>query len=164
MAGDKNVIFKYIIAILVILAINIYLGSVIAKKILDVTYNTEDLDTMSGDSGESDEDSGEPGVLGVPLELDAINLNPYNSSGEIFSGIIVLEASVEDGTAEFTDRMNQIMDTLSSYLAMKTVQELSDQKQWDTYRKEMMEILNNDVMQKTKVINLYVKQKLIQYD
>ncbi len=163
MAGDKNSILKYIIAILVILAINIGLGYFIATKILDATYNTEDLDTISSEDDESDKESGDSSAVGTLFPLDdPITLNPYNSSGEIFVCDIVLESKDEDVT-EFTDRKIQIMGKLSSYLAMKTVQELSHEKQWDNYRREMLEIVN-EVLKKSKVINVYIKQKLIQYD
>ena len=165
MAGDKNTVLKYIIAILVILAINIFLGSIIAKKILDTTYNTEELDTLNSNDGESDDgDDGDSESFGQSVGPIDINLNPRNSSGEIFSCSISLELPEDDENDEFTKRTNQIMDKLSSYLAMKTVEELNDQKQWDNYRKDMMDIINNEIFNKSKVINLFVTSKIIQYD
>ena len=95
MAGDKNTFMKYIIIILVILGLNMVGGYIIAKKILDYTYSTDELDTLTGEEekGENfDEDSAQ---IGIAVPLEPINLNPFNSSGEIFTCDIILEAKDE---------------------------------------------------------------------
>ena len=165
MAGDKNTILKYLIAFFAVLAINIALGLVIVDKILNYTYSTEDLDTLSSEVDENDDGvDGNSESFGKSVGPLDINLNPRNSSGEIFSCSISFELPEDDETEEYTKKTNHIMDKLSSYLSMKTVEELSDQKQWDTYRKDMINIINKEILNKTKVINLFVTSKIISYD
>jgi len=162
--GKKNVFLTYGLIILVILVIDIVGGYFIGKKILNYAYNIEGLVEDAGgegsEGGESGDESEQPGTM-IPLE--AINLNPADSNGEIFSCDIVLEVKDQLVVGELTIRNAQLMDNLSSYLALKTVQELGDAKKWELYRKEMVEIINS-VLTKGDISNLYIKQKIIQFE
>ena len=164
MADNKNTLLKYIVIILVILMINIFGGYFIARKILDYTYSTEEFTSSeSEDEKEGDEFGDVSGPPGQMINLDAINLNPSQSTGEIFSCDIVLEARDPEVVAELETRNVQIMDRLSGYLALKTVQELGDAGKWDQYRREMAELVNS-LLTKGKISNLYIKQKIIQFE
>lgn len=161
----KNTLLIYIIVILVILAVNLIGGYVISQKILNYTYSTDSLDTMSESKDEEEkgtvQDTGPPGTS---VALDPINLNPAGSSGEIFSCQIVLEVKdplvIEELKLQL--RKDQIMDKISGYLSLKTVQELADAKLWDQYRKEMTDLINS-LLTSGKINNLYIKEKIIQF-
>jgi len=163
-AGAKNTLLIYIIIILVILAVNLIGGYFISQKIMNYTYSTDSLDTMTESKSEEEkgptQDTGPPGE---PVQLDPVNLNPAGSSGEIFSCDIILEANiVVAAELKLPAKNAQIMDKLSGYLSLKTVQELGDAKLWDQYRKEMTDLINS-VLTTGKINNLYIKQKIIQF-
>ncbi len=163
MASDKNTFMKYIIIILVILAINIIGGYIIAKKILDYTYDTDNFSESEVESEEGGNSSELGEQTDIMVTLDAINLNPANSSGEIFSCEIVLEVNSEEDKTDLTTRNPQVMDTLANYLSLKTVSELADASKWDQYRREMIELINS-LFNNDKINNLYIKQKIIQFE
>ncbi|MFC1606762.1 flagellar basal body-associated protein FliL [Candidatus Latescibacterota bacterium] len=165
MADGKKTILTYIIVILVIFMVNLYGGYFIAQKILTHQYNTDDIDLLGEGESEEDDYVEGSGELGTMVTLDPINLNPRESSGEIFSCDIVLEVRTEDTevNGEIGTRTPQIMDKLSNYLGMKTVSELADPRQWDQYRKEMTEVVNS-VLTQGDISNLYIKQKIIQFE
>ncbi len=161
-AGGKNTFLAYIIVILVILAVNLFGGYFIAQRILNYTYRTDELNTMTeknSDGVESNQDSELPGILSP---LDPINLNPSNSNGEIFSCDLVLETKDPLVIAKLNELKVQIMDKIANYLSLKNVQELSDAKMWDQYRIEMIDLVNS-VLKPNKISNLYIRQKIIQY-
>jgi len=161
--GKKNLI-TYGVIILVILIIDIIGGYFVGKKLLTYVYNTEGLhESIEGESSEDKKGTGESGQLGTMINLEAINLNPANSTGEIFSCEIVLEVMDELIAAELTSRNAQVLDKLSGYLSMKTVEELGDAKRWEIYRKEMTDIINS-VLTNGDISNLYIKQKIIQFE
>ena len=161
----KNTLLIYIIVILVILAVNLIGGYVISQKILNYTYSSDNLDTLTESKSEEEkgavQDTGPPGTS-VPL--DPVNLNPAGSSGEIFSCKIVLEVKDQLVIDELKSqlRKDQIMDRISSYLSLKTVQELGDAEMWDKYRKEMTDLVNS-VLTDGKINNLYITEKIIQF-
>ena len=161
-AGGKNTLLTYIIVILVILAVNLFGGYFIAQRILNYTYRTDDLNTLTEKKSENVETNQVSGLPGTPVPLDPINLNPANSNGEIFSCDLILEAKDPLVVKELGDRNVQIVDKIANYLSLKTVQELSDAKMWDQYRKEMIDLINS-VLTTGKISNLYIKQKIIQY-
>ena len=161
-AGGKNTLLTYIVVILVILAVNLFGGYFIAQKILNYTYRTDDLNTLTEKKSENVETNQVSGLPGTPVPLDPINLNPSNSNGEIFSCDLVLEANDPLVVKELGDRNVQILDKIANYLSLKTVQDLSDAKMWDQYRKEMIDLINS-VLTTGKISNLYIKQKIIQY-
>ena len=161
-AGGKNTLLTYIIVILVILAINLFGGYFIAQRILNYTYRTDDLNTLTEKKSENIETNQVSILPGTPVPLDPINLNPANSNGEIFSCDLVLEAKDPLVVKELSDRNVQIVDKIANYLSLKTVQELSDAKMWDQYRNEMIDLINS-VLTTGKISNLYIKQKIIQY-
>ena len=164
MAEGKKKLITYGGIILVILIIDIIGGYFVGKKLLTYVYNTDELqESIEDESSEDKEDNGESGQLGTMINLEAINLNPANSMGEIFSCEIVLEVMDELLAKELNDRNAQIMDRLSGYLSMKTVEELGDAKRWEIYRKEMVDIINS-VLTNGDISNLYIKQKIIQFE
>lgn len=164
MAEGKNKLITYGVIILVILIIDIIGGYFVGKKLLTYVYNTDELqESIEDESSEDKEDDGESGQLGTMINLEAINLNPANSMGEIFSCAIVLEVMDELIATELNNRNAQIMDRLSGYLSMKTVEELGDAKRWEIYRKEMVDIINS-VLTNGDISNLYIKQKIIQFE
>jgi len=164
MAESKKNLITYGVIILVILIVDIIGGYFIGKKLLNYAYNTEGLqESIEGESSEDKESNGESGQLGTMINLEAINLNPANSMGEIFSCEIVLEIKDEMVAIEVNNRNAQVMDKLSSYLSMKTVEELGDAKQWEIYRKEMVDIINS-VLTDGEISSLYIKQKIIQFE
>ena len=164
MAEGKKKLITYGGIILVILIIDIVGGYFVGKKLLTYVYNTEGLqESIEGESSEENEGDGETAELGTMINLEAINLNPANSMGEIFSCEIVLEVMDELIATELNNRNAQVMDRLSSYLSMKTVEELGDAKRWEIYRKEMVDIINS-VLTNGDISNLYIKQKIIQFE
>lgn len=164
MAEGKKKLITYGGIILVILIIDIVGGYFVGKKLLTYVYNTDELqENIEDESSEEQEDNGESGQLGTMINLEAINLNPANSMGEIFSCEIVLEVMDELLATELNNRNAQIMDRLSGYLSMKTVEELGDAKRWEIYRKEMVDIINS-VLTNGDISNLYIKQKIIQFE
>jgi flagellar basal body-associated protein FliL len=161
--ADKNALLKYTVIILVIVMIDLVAGFFIARKILNYAYNTNNVTEVSGTGEQSTEEStNQPEPPGTMVPLEPINLNPSQSNGEIFSCDIVLEAKDPLVITELGVRNPQIMDKISGYLSLKTVQELSDAKQWDQYRKEMIDLVNS-VLTNGKITNLYIKQKIIQF-
>ena len=162
-ASTKNALLIYIIIILVILAVNLIGGYMISKRILNYTYSTDSLDTMTESKSEEKSPTQAAGPPGEPVQLDPVNLNPAGSSGEIFSCEIILEANtVVAAELKLPTKNAQIMDKLVGYLSLKTVQELGDAKMWDQYRKEMTDLINS-VLTTGKISNLYIKQKIIQF-
>ena len=164
MAEGKKKLITYGVIILVILIIDIIGGYFVGKKLLTYVYNTEGLrESIEGESSDDKKGDDESGQLGTMINLEAINLNPANSMGEIFSCEIVLEVMDELIATELNNRNAQVMDRLSGYLSMKTVEELGDAKRWEIYRKEMVDIINS-VLTNGDISNLYIKQKIIQFE
>ena len=99
------------------------------------------------------------------IPLDSINLNPANSMGEIFSCDIVLE--VETGKQGVIDEINnrdsEIMDKLSTYLSFKTVDELNNPNNWESFKKDMYGIVNSTLIS-GKITSLYIPGKIIQFN
>ena len=94
--------------------------------------------------------------------LDSINLNPAQSNGEIFACDIVLEAADEETANEIANRDFEIMDKLSTYLSFKTVDELNDPNNCETFKKDMFFIVN-DILASGEILELYVPSKIIQF-
>ena len=95
--ADRNTILKYIVIILVIVLIDIVAGFFIGKKILNWAYKSENVTDVTGSEEQKAQESNtlqEPPGTMIPLE--AINLNPAQSSGEIFSCDIVIEAKAPE--------------------------------------------------------------------
>ncbi|MBN1290279.1 MAG: flagellar basal body-associated FliL family protein [Candidatus Latescibacteria bacterium] len=165
MADGKNKsIIMYGVIILVILIVDIVGGYFIGKKVLNYVYNTEGLqENVNGEDTEDKQVKDDTGVPGTMITLEPINLNPANSNGEIFSCDIVLEAKDAVVITELGTRNAQIMDKISTYLSLKTVQELNDAKLWDGYRKEMTDLINS-LLSGGEISNIYIKQKIIQFE
>ena len=162
--GKKKSFLTYGIIILVILLVDLIGGYFIGKKVLNYVYNTEGMvENVEGQESETEKNKEDTGTPGTMIPLEAINLNPANSNGEIFSCDIVLEAKDPAVVAELTSRNAQIMDKISTYLSLKTVQELNDAKSWDNYRKEMTDLINS-MLSDGNISNIYIKQKIIQFE
>ena len=159
MAGKSNM--SFFIIIVVILLVDAVGGYIIGKKVL-VPYSYE-REMIAGESESSTPEEGEVSSeeFGFPHPLDAINLNPANSAGEVFSCTMTLAASNQEVITELTDRNPQIVDIIITYLSSKTIPELSDVTQRIEYRKEIVQKINS-VLTNGEIINLYITQWIIQ--
>jgi len=154
---------KLLVTILIVLIVDIIGGYIIGTKvIIPIFYKTEELVEYNELSQE--EKGGEaPRVQGIEKALDAINLNPANSIGEIFACDIVLAAEEQIVIDEITIRNYEIMDKLATYLSFKTVEELNNPNNWEKYKEDMFDIVN-DSLESGKISYLYVPSKIIQFE
>jgi len=152
---------KLLIIILAILAIDIVGGLFVGMKvIIPMLYPTQETESSSEETTEITESGvSQPGIIHA---LDPININPRNSSGDILSIEIVLEATDQKVIDELTMRDYEIRDKLSSYLAFKTATELNDQANWEQYKKEMVELINGSLTA-GQIMGLYIPSKIIQF-
>jgi len=164
MAENKGSTRNFIIIVLVvILVVNIASFFIGSKFIIPIFYGeNESLETETSEETAQGESSGQP-LPGIRKNLEPINLNPSGSNGEIFSCDIVLEAENQLVVDELTARDYEIQDRLSTYLSFKTVSDLNDLKNWDTYKKDMLNIVNS-VLTAGKVISIHIPQKIIQFE
>lgn len=155
---------KLLVIILIVLIVDIIGGYIIGAKVLiPMFYKTDELveDTdLSNKEGEKDKSLRKHGI---EKALDAINLNPADSNGEIFSCDIVLDAEGQEVIDEITMRNYEIMDKLSTYLSFKTVEELNNPNNWEKYKKDMFDIVNN-TLASGEISYLYVPAKIIQFE
>ena len=93
--------------------------------------------------------------------LEPINLNPKDSSGEVFSCTLTLSSAEETVIEELKSRDPQIIDLILNYLSAKTIPELSDVEKREEYRKEIIQKLNS-ILLEGNVTNLYITQWIIQ--
>ncbi|MFC1538592.1 flagellar basal body-associated FliL family protein [Candidatus Latescibacterota bacterium] len=165
-AKDKKSLIRLLVIIAVIIIVDIVGGYFLGKKvIIPMVYkNDEFLENLETQKTE-DSSSGRTSAPGQVIELDSINLNPADSSGEIFSCDIVLEIEMGDQKveAELTSRNSEILDKISTYLAFKTVEELNNPNNWERYKRDMFEIING-ILQDGKIISLYIPSKIIQFN
>lgn len=152
-----------IIIVLVILIIDVVGGYIIGKKVLVPYSYDREMTTGSGEGPDFDKKEGEKSTEapGLVHQLEPINLNPANSAGEVFSVTMSLVTHDEPLLAELTTRDPQIIDIILTYLSAKTIAELNDVAQRDTYRKEMIEKINS-VLTSGTVTDIYVTQWIIQ--
>ena len=154
---------KLLVIILIVLIVDIIGGYIIGTKvIIPIFYKTEELVeynelSQEGEGGEA------PRMQGIEKALDAINLNPANSIGEIFACEIVLAAGEQIVIDEVTIRNYEIMDKLATYLSFKTVEELNNPNNWEKYKEDMFGIVN-DSLESGKILYLYVPSKIIQFE
>ena len=159
MAGKSGM--NFFVIILVILIIDVVGGYFIGKKLLiPMAYETQEsvMETSSSDSEEGESGAEEPGL---PLQLEPINLNPKDSSGEVFSCTLTLSAVEAIVIEELKSRDSQIIDLILNYLSAKTIPELSDVEKREKYRKEIIQKINS-ILTKGNVTNLYITQWIIQ--
>ncbi|MFC1512333.1 flagellar basal body-associated FliL family protein [Candidatus Latescibacterota bacterium] len=130
------------------------------KVIIPILYPTEETETSREETSEVEGvGTGQPGIIHA---LDPVNINPRNSSGDILSIEIVLEATDQSVIDELVARDYEIRDKLSSYLAFKTASELNDQANWEQYKKDMIELVNNSLTT-GQITGLYIPSKIIQF-
>ncbi len=155
---------KLLVIILIVLIVDIIGGYIIGVKvIIPIFYKTEELVEYNELSREEEEGGEAPRVQGIEKALDAINLNPADSIGEIFACDIVLAAEEQIVIDEITIRNYEIMDKLATYLSFKTVEELNNPNNWEKYKEDMFGIVN-DSLASGKILYLYVPSKIIQYE
>ena len=155
---------KLLVTILIVLIVDIIGGYIIGTKvIIPIFYKTEELVEYNELSQEEEEGGKAPRVQGIEKALDAINLNPANSIGEIFACDIVLAAEEQIVIDEITIRNYEIMDKLATYLSFKTVEELNNPNNWEKYKEDMFGIVN-DSLESGKISYLYVPSKIIQFE
>jgi len=154
---------RLIVIILIVLIVDIIGGYIIGSKvIIPVFYRTEELVEYNEPSQEEEGKDKAAIKHGIEKSLDSINLNPANSNGEIFSCDIVLGAENQEVIDELTMRNYEIMDKLSSYLSFKTVEELNNPNNWEKYKKDMLDIVNN-LLTSGVISYLYIPSKIIQF-
>jgi len=147
--------------ILIILAVDGIGGYFVATKLM-IPAAYERPEEVAGGESASVEEGAEGAVeFGFSRDLDAINLNPANSSGEVFSCQLTLESQTQEVIAELERRDQQIKDIILTYLSSKTISELSDVSRRDEYRKDIIEKINA-VLLDGRVTNLYITQWIIQ--
>lgn len=152
-----------IIVVFVIILIDVIGGYFIGKKVL-IPYSYEkEMAAGSAEGPEFKKEGGEKGTEapGLKHQLEPIALNPANSAGEVFSCTMTLVYQVETLEAELTSRDTQITDIILTYLSAKTIAELNDVSQRETYRKEMTEKINA-VLTGGTISNIYITQWIIQ--
>ena len=160
MADDKKGSFtKLILIILIVVIVDIVGGYIIGKKILlPMAYKTDETKEISNVS-DVDVDVTMPGLL---RPLDPINLNPANSSGEIFSCQLTLETMDQKVIDELTTRDPQIKDIILNYLSFMNAQELNDVTRREQYRKDLIKNINS-VLTTGHISNLYITQWILQF-
>ena len=161
--GNKSSIMRLLIIINVILLVDIVGGYLLATRlVIPVFYKSDELQ-FSEELQESEEQgSNSPSMASIKKPLDAININPANSNGEIFSCDIVLVAENQMLVDELSLRDYEIMDKLSTYLSFKTVEELNDPGNWERYKNDMVDIVNS-ILTTGEISSLYIPQKIIQF-
>jgi len=160
MAGDKKTMIKIAVIALIVLFVDVIAGYFILKFVIPKVYRSE---LTVAQKRASKKEAGS--LPGIQMALAPINLNPANSSGEILSAEIVLEADNGDQAVidEIAVREAQIQDVLNTYLSFKTVSELNDITKRDLFKKEMLDQLNS-ILKQGKLIGLYTKSWIIQFD
>ena len=151
---------RLLIIIVVVLGIDIIGGLLIGVKVvIPMLYPSEDTASVEPEKSET-----ETADAAAPLTrpLDPININPRNSAGDIFSIEIVLEAGNQPVIDELTLRNYEIRDKLVSYLSFKTIAELNEQSNWEQYKKDMLQIVNDSVAS-GDITALYIPSKIIQF-
>jgi flagellar basal body-associated protein FliL len=151
---------RLLVIILVVLGIDIVGGLLVGVKvIIPMLYPTE---VTAPKPEKISESSASAMTAPVQHALDPININPRNSNGDIFSIEIVFEANDQKVIDELTLRNYEIRDKLSSYLAFKTIPELNDQVNWDKYKTDMMQIVNDSITS-GDIMALYIPSKILQF-
>ena len=147
--------------ILIILVVDGIGGYLIATKLLVPAAYEQPVEPVAGENAGADESPEGAVEFGFSRDLDAINLNPANSAGEVFSCQLTLESQTQEVIAELERRDQQIKDIILTYLSAKTIPELSDVTLRDEYRKDIIEKINA-VLLDGRVTNLYITQWIIQ--
>ena len=157
----KGSMVRLLVIIMVVLVVDVAAGLFIGVKfVIPMLYPTEEAVREPEDA--SDTPDGEAGPVHIQQALDPININPRNSSGDIFSIEIVLETDNQAVIDELALRNYEIRDKLSSYLTFKSIAELNDQANWEIYKKEMMQIVNDSVLA-GDITALFIPSKIIQF-
>ena len=165
MADNKGSTRNFIIIVLVvILFVNIASFLIGVKIIIPMFYSEDEfLEATQAAEPSQDVESGGERQRGIKKDLASINLNPAGSGGEIFSCDIVLEAENELVEAEITRRDYEIMDRLSTYLSFKTIAVLNEPKNWDKFKKDMLDIVNS-ILTDGEITSIHIPQKIIQFN
>lgn len=161
MAGVKSHM-NYMIIIVLIIIVDAVGGYLIGRKLL-IPYAYEKGERAAESAGTADaeiikEGTGEPGLR---KDLEAINLNPANSSGEVFSCQLTLEALEQSVINELTNRDPQIKDIILNYLSAKSIPEINDVSRREEYRKDIIDKINS-VLTSGRITNLYITQWILQ--
>ncbi len=163
--SGKSSIMKFILIVFIILIVDAVAGYFITKMFLiPYAYKTAEYEEISKDSEE--EKDGEKSTSEKPgprKALDAINLNPANSTGEIFSCSITLEARSPEVISELDNRDPQIKSIVLTYFRSKTVPELNDVSQQEKYIKDLMFKINS-VLTTGEISYLYITDWIVQFD
>ena len=176
MSDNKGSVVRTLAIIVVIIIADIIGGYFIGTKvIIPMLYKNEDIAASTDAKAEKEKakekekekkkkkhgKEGE-GEEALQKNLEPINLNPAKSSGEIFSCQIVLAADDPAIVEEIIEKEIDIRDKISTYLSFKTVPELNEPANWETYRKDMTDIVNK-CLTTGKISSLMIPQKIIQF-
>ncbi len=164
--GKKNSLIRLLVIISIIIAVDIIGGFLIGTKIIIPMIYKDDELTGSIESTVTDRGMANGSkATGTKIQLDSINLNPAGSSGEIFSCeiVLVVETSKQGVIDEIDKRDSEIMDKLLTYLSFKTIEELNNPNNWEIFKKDMYDIINNTLLS-GEITSLYIPGKIIQFD
>lgn len=158
----KSSKMKMLIIILVVLAVDIIGGLVIGMKVIvPMLYSNPQTEEVENQEDAEQEDG--PAEPGLKHALEPININPRNSMGDILSIDIVLETADQTVVDELVLRDFEIRDKISSFLAFRSVDELNNQENWDSYKQEMLTLVNNSLSSEGEVTAIYIPNKIIQF-
>lgn len=161
MAITRKRIIQIAVFVLLFLVFDVVAGYLILKVVIPRIYSAGQ--TSKEEKKKEEAKKAEEEAPPVQKALAPINLNPSQSSGEILSTEIVLEAKDQAVIDEATLREAQIDDMLITYLSFKTVTELNDIAKRDQYKKEMLAAVNS-VLKSGKMTGLYTKSWIIQFE
>ena len=168
MSDSKGSVVRTLVIILVVIIVDVVGGYFIGTKIIiPMLYKNEEVAGAPVKKEEAEKEKEKKNGNAVPVapiqkSLEPINLNPAKSGGEIFSCQIVLEAAEQPVVDEVTLKEIAIRDKISTYLSFKTVADLNDPSNWETFRKEMTDIVNS-CLTSGKITSLLIPQKIIQF-
>jgi flagellar protein FliL len=154
---------KFAAVILLILLVDVVAGYLIGTKLLIPRFSSGDpqLTQLKEAGTAAQAPLGDATLPAFTHPLEAINLNPANSSGEIFSCEMTLAVDNQLAVDELTARGAQVKDIVLTYLSAKTVTELNDVTLRTQFRTDMITKINS-VLTKGRVTDLYITQWILQ--
>ena len=162
-SGKKPLWVKIAMIAAVILVVDIVAGFLIFKYAIPMIYKTEQ--TAPGEEKEKKKKGKDGKDEEAPVlqkALEAININPAMSSGELLSTEIVLETREQSAIDEFTAREAEMRDLIMTYLSYKDVASLNDISKREQYKKEILEKINA-LLKNGKFTGFYTKSWIIQF-
>lgn len=146
----------------IILVVDVVAGFLIFKYAIPMVYKTEQTKAEEKKEKKKGKDGKELETPLLQKSLEAININPAQSSGEILSTEIVLETREQAAIDEFTAREAEMRDLIMTYLSYKDVASLNDISKRELYKKEILTKINA-LLKNGKFTGFYTKSWIIQF-